>query len=95
MLNVTSATPSGRHPSSSSSTQRPNPELACASADGSHPSRPLLQHAADVRTSINTILMSVELLADEENCDAEERRHYLEFIRSAAETMQQFLDGQG
>ncbi|MBO9997519.1 MAG: hypothetical protein J7641_00705 [Cyanobacteria bacterium SID2] len=53
---------------------------------------PFLERSHEFRASLNTILMSVELLADEEGVEDEsERRHYLDFIRSAADRMNQLL----
>ncbi|USR92472.1 hypothetical protein NEA10_07075 [Phormidium yuhuli AB48] len=45
----------------------------------------------EFRTSLNTILMSLELLTDD-SLDEEERQSYLNFIREAAERMKDVLD---
>lgn len=45
----------------------------------------------EFRTSLNTILMSIELLNDD-GLDEEERQSYLNFIREAAEQMKRILD---
>ncbi|MCC5900222.1 MAG: hypothetical protein JJU32_20215 [Phormidium sp. BM_Day4_Bin.17] len=45
----------------------------------------------EFRTSLNTILMSIELL-DDDGLDEEERQSYLNFIREAAEQMKRILD---
>lgn len=55
-------------------------------------SRLFLEKTHEFRASLNTILMSVELLADGEAQTEEERQAYLGFIRTATEHMQQLLD---
>ncbi|HIK32143.1 MAG TPA: hypothetical protein IGS17_12685 [Oscillatoriales cyanobacterium M59_W2019_021] len=50
----------------------------------------LMSH--EFRTSLNTILMSVELLETEDGEDPEDRAHYQQQIKLAAEHMRNLLN---
>ncbi|MDC0831569.1 hypothetical protein AY599_26935 [Leptolyngbya valderiana BDU 20041] len=53
-----------------------------------------LELSHEFRASLNTILMSVDLLEDDDSSDESERQSYLEFIRTAAEDIDRRLEEQ-